>query len=124
MDKYPIFDNVEYIALESQPRFNQQMKMFAASIEAYFILRQHIDRNNNCIIRQSPAKNKLRNYHGEPIQVPGNIKGGYNVRKYLAKKQTEYYLSKSPNVLDKYYHNSKKQDDLADAFLHCLMGFC
>lgn len=122
LDKFKIFDNVEYIALESQPRFNQQMKMFAASIEAYFILRQHVDNNNLCTIRNSPAKNKLKKYNGTPISIPSSIKGSYNCRKYLAQKQTEYFLSKSPEILNQFFNNNKKKDDLADAFLHCICG--
>ena len=39
------------------------MKMFAAAIDAYFLIRQQLDRPEDAVLRSissSPAKNKLR----------------------------------------------------------------
>jgi hypothetical protein len=121
LDKIDLFKQVKYIALETQPRINQQMKMFAASIESYFIIRGFID-NNGILKRiiQSPAKNKLKLYKGPSIDT-NHIKDPYDKRKYIAQIQTEYYLNKCPEELEEWYNNCKKKDDLADAFLHCIL---
>lgn len=123
LDQIKLFDEVKHIAIESQPRINQQMKMFGASIESYFIIRQLIDNpgTNLRAIRASPAKNKLRVYDG-PVVSTDHIKDPYNKRKYLAEKYTEYFLSKREDILKEFYHCSKKKDDLADAFLHCILA--
>ena len=123
LDKIELFNEVVHIAIESQPRINQQMKMFAASIEAYFIIRQNIDNTDSKLraIRASPAKNKLTMYDGPRINV-SHIKDPYDRRKYLAQKHTEYFLQRSPEILEEYYYPSKKRDDLADAFLHCILA--
>ena len=123
LDKIELFNEVAHIAIESQPRINQQMKMFGASIEAYFIIRQNIDNVDQKLraIRASPAKNKLKMYTGPDIRVH-HIKNPYDRRKYLAQKHTEYFLRRSPEILEDLYYPSKKRDDLADAFLHCILA--
>lgn len=120
LDQIQIFNEVSSIAIESQPRINQQMKMFATAIEAYFVIRQGIDAQNEGLkIRWSPAKNKLKLYQGPRIAT-GHLKNNYDKRKYLAQKHVEYFLQRSPEVLRRDYYCSKKRDDLADAFLHCV----
>ncbi len=123
LDKIELFNQVAHIAIESQPRINQQMKMFGASIEAYFIIRQNIDNPHSALkaIRASPAKNKLSMYDGPQISV-AHLKNPYDRRKYLAQKHTEYFLRRAPDVLAEYYFPNKKRDDLADAFLHCILA--
>lgn len=120
LDKIKLFNDVVYIAIESQPRVNQQMKMFGASIESYFIIRQNIDNLSTKLrgIKSSPAKNKLRIYNG-PLVSTVHIKDPYKKRKYLAEKYTEYFLSRRQDILQELFCG-KKRDDLADAFLHCI----
>ena len=121
LDKIDLFNDVKYIAVETQPRFNQQMKMFAASLESYFIIRQLVDRDrkNGIQMCNSPAKNKLMVYDGPHIST-GHIRDQYACRKFLAQKHVEYFLERCPLVLDEFYTNESKKDDLADAFLHCI----
>lgn len=123
LDKITLFNDVSKIAIESQPRINQQMKMFGASIESYFIIRQQIDNPESKLktIVASPAKNKLKMYDGPAIST-AHIKDPYDKRKYLAEKHTEYFLQRSPTVLEEYFYPHKKRDDLADAFLHCILA--
>lgn len=123
LDKIELFKDVKHIAIESQPRINQQMKMFGASIEAYFIIRLNIDNPDSKLraIRASPAKNKLKVYTGPPVNT-AHIKDPYDKRKYLAQKYTEYFLERASDLLDDCYYPSKKRDDLADAFLHCVLA--
>lgn len=120
LDALPIFEQVTHILLESQPRINQKMKMFYAAIEAYFIIRYQIDKTTCKSIKSSPAKNKLNSYKG-PVIPCDHLKKSYDRRKYTAVKQTEHFLEKCPDLLEKFLKN-KKRDDLADAFLHCLLG--
>ena len=123
LDNIELFNQVAHIAIESQPRINQQMKMFGARIEAYFIIRQNIDNPQSVLraIRASAAKNKLSMYTGPKISA-SHIKNPYNRRKYLAQKHTEYFLRRAPDVLNEHYYPYKKRDDLADAFLHCILA--
>jgi hypothetical protein len=120
-----LLSKVGYVAIESQMRKNQKMKMFASGIEAYFLIRRGIDwldqNRGNCVIRNSPAKNKLNHYSGPAIPA-GHLRDPYRRRKYLAEKQTEYFLRNCPQVLDEYYLGASKKDDLADAFLHCTLA--
>jgi len=120
LDKIDIFKQVNHIRIETQPRINMQMKLFAASIETYFIIRNYIDNPNSNLktIRNSPAHNKLKIYNGPPISVT-HTKNPYTQRKYLGQKHTEYFISNSPKSLAEFY-SFKKRDDVADAFLHCL----
>lgn len=122
LDTFDIFKQVEHIVIESQPRINQQMKMFAASIESYFIIRLNIDNKESKLktIKNSPAKNKLSIYNGPNINT-NHIKDPYDCRKYLAEKHTEYFLERSQDFLQEFYYSSKKKDDLADSFLHCIL---
>lgn len=121
LDQYDIFNDVTSIVIESQPRVNQQMKMFGASIEAYFIIRQYIDNGESKLrsIKPSPAKNKLRLYDGPEIRC-NHIKNPYDRRKYLAQQHVEYFLQRAPDDLARWWTPQGKKDDLADAFLHCL----
>ena len=120
-DKFVIFDKVFGIALELQPRKNQQMRMYCTSIEAYFIIRQQLDKERPVLrtIKTIPAKNKLKMYTGPEIPVD-HIKRPYDRRKYLAQMHTEYFLERAQDVLEKYYYPNKKRDDLADAFLYAI----
>jgi hypothetical protein len=119
LDKIELINNVSTIAIENQPRINQQMKMLAASIESYFIIRQQIDKNREIKIISSPAKNKLKYYNGPEINT-NHLKKDYDKRKYIAEKQVEYYIKNSPETLKEFIKN-KKKDDLADALLHCIL---
>jgi hypothetical protein len=120
LDKISILKSVNYIVIETQPRVNQQMKMFAAAIEAYFIIRYFIDMSGNLkSIKSSPAHNKLKVYKGIEIDT-SHINNPYAKRKYLAEKHTEKLLENGEDVLEKCFYVEKKRDDLADAFLHCV----
>lgn len=120
-----VLSTVEKIAIETQPRVNQKMKMFSASIESYFILRFMVDTPNGILrsIVHSPAKNKLKVYTGPAIAC-NHVKNDYDRRKYLAQKHTESLLEKAcleDTPMLKNYTDASKKDDLADAFLHTLL---
>lgn len=114
-----LFDQVDLIVIENQPKFNQQMKMFSISLETYFLIRLNINNRKNTIIKFSPSKNKLNGAERVSIDT-SHINDKYKVRKYLAIKFTEHLLQNSPQFLQNNFLCYKKKDDLADAFLHCI----
>lgn len=121
LDSIPELKSVKVVAIETQPRVNQKMKMFGSAVQMYFVIRCIVDIDTPALtsIRASPAKNKLTMYTGPPIST-AHIKNPYDRRKYLAVKHTEYILRGAPETLKLHFFPYKKRDDLADAFLHCL----
>lgn len=114
LDKIQLLKYVKTVSIEKQPRIaTNKMKLFGDSIETYFIIRR-IDNNTKIVIKNSSPKNKLKLYNGPYIDT-SHITDSYKRNKYLAIKQVEYLLN-NEIVGD-------KKDDLADAFLHCLLGF-
>lgn len=119
-DKIPEIIDVSHVAIETQIR-KSTMKQFGTSIEAYFIIRKQIDHTEiACKVKNSPAKNKLKTYNGPPIDA-SRFKDPYDQRKYIATKQCEWFLRNAPQTLEQFYNHQHKKDDLADAFLHCLL---
>lgn len=113
LDRIDLLKEVKVVSIETQPRIaTKKMKLFGDSIETYFIIRR-MDANSKIIIKNSSAKKKLTLYKGPYIDT-GHIKDSYKRNKYLAVKQVEYMLN--------FEIEDDKKDDLADAFLHCLLG--
>lgn len=119
LDKYPILKDAHSVVIESQPRFNPKMKTLSSGIQSYFIIRNKIDFVTNLkTVGYSSSKNKLKVWKGEYITSPKTTK--YQRTKDIGQQHTELILARSPETLEKFYNNSKKKDDLADAFLHCV----
>jgi len=119
LDKYPILKQVYSVVIESQPRFNPKMKTLSSGIQSYFIIRNKIDFSTNLkTVGYSSSKNKLKVWKGDFITSPKTTK--YQRTKDIGQQHTELILARSPETLEKFYNSSKKKDDLADAFLHCV----
>ena len=117
LDKEILFSQVGSIAIELQLKKNPTMKRMSNALEAYFILRYKMCENPLLkTVKYSTAKGKLKVYKGEPMFSP---KKGYAAIKDLAKMHTCEML-KGCDILETCYRPHKKQDDLADAFLHCV----
>lgn len=112
-----LFKKVESIVIELQPSKNPSMKRLSNGIEAYFILRyQMIENPVLKTLKYSSAKNKLKVYKGAKME--STKKSAYDKRKQIAQLHTEEMLRGTEII--KVYEKSKKKDDLADAFLHCV----
>ena len=64
------------------------------------------------------ARNKLKAYTGPPIQC--DIKDKYKKTKYLAVKYCDIMIHENTEIDPKFhelFEESKKKDDLADAYL-------
>ena len=61
------------------------------------------------------ARNKLKVYNGPKIEC--DIKNKYNKNKFLAIQYCEYMIKEENKDFISLYQNSKKKDDLADAYL-------
>ena len=106
--------NIEQVVIEQQSPKSLRMLMLSNLIYGYFVQ----EFKNEVQVRLVPAYNKLKVYMGPDI--PCALKTKYARNKFLAKKHTESILAAEP-VNAKWLHEvflkSKKQDDLADAFL-------
>lgn len=61
------------------------------------------------------ARNKLKVYKGPPIEC--NKKGKYAQNKYLSVEYTREMIKEDDQQFIKLFEESKKKDDLADAYL-------
>jgi len=119
LDTFDIFKRVSRVYIENQPSINQKMKMFAAKLEAYFLIRYGMQPDNIMSVHFSPAKKKLTMQDRKGVDTD-HLKTPYQKRKFTAKKTVESYLQGTVE-LSKYLDNTK-QDDLADALLHCIVN--
>lgn len=105
------------VVIERQSKQNLKMMMMSHLIYAHIV--KAFD--NDIDVRLVSARSKLQVYTGPEISC--NLKTPYARRKYFARKHTEYILQQSTRGnewLEKVFLGSKKQDDLADAFLQGL----
>lgn len=119
LDKYPEFNEVDYILIENQPVLkNPTMKSIQMMLFSYFILHNFLNKENNQIkdIILISAKNKLTVYDGPDISKNYDIKSSYSLNKKLAIKYCEYMVKHDKKNLD-FFLNHTKKDDLADSFL-------
>ena len=61
------------------------------------------------------ARNKLKVYKGEPVEC--NKKAKYDRNKYLSIVYTNKMIHLEDEIFKKKFEESKKKDDLADAYL-------
>ena len=119
LDKYPHFNDIDYILIENQPVLkNPTMKSIQIMIFSYFILNNFVDNQDNNIsdILLISAKNKLKVYDGPDLSDNYKINNSYALTKKLAIKYCEYMIKDDKEKLDFFLNHSKK-DDLADSFL-------
>ena len=119
LDKYPNFNNVDYILIENQPVLkNPTMKSIQIMIFSYFLINNFVSKEDNIIsdILLISAKNKLKVYDGPDISDQYKIKNSYALTKKLAIKYCEYMIKHDKEKSD-FFSNHSKKDDLADSFL-------
>ena len=114
------FLEVDTVLVENQPALkNPTMKTVQMILYTYFLVNgvTNVDSPLNNI-EMINARNKLKAYKGPPIE--SNIKDKYKRTKFLGIQYCKYMIEENQKIDQKYrdqFNESKKQDDLSDAYL-------
>tara|TARA_B100000686_G_C16797098_1_gene983222 strand:- start:1525 stop:2190 length:666 start_codon:yes stop_codon:yes gene_type:complete len=113
--------NVKYILIENQPVLkNPTMKSIQMIIYTFFVL-QGVMNDSSTIkeVHMVNARNKLNVYKGPAVICPYNDdkKNKYRKNKFLSIKYTEKMIQDDKEEFQELFKESKKKDDLADAYL-------
>ena len=119
LQKKEHFVDVDLVVIENQPALkNPTMKSIQMIIYSYFLINGVcFDDSKITNIEMINARNKLKAYTG-PV-IPCNIKDKYKKTKFLGIEYCKYMIQES-NQDDQWiqlFTESKKKDDLADAYL-------
>jgi hypothetical protein len=117
-----IFDKLEHIIIELQPKVNQKMKFTSHIIYGKLV---ELFCNKKTTIRFVRASQKLKAYSGPLIEC--DKKNPYAKRKWLSIQYTKWFLQNKFNKeqKDKWLKsllNNKKEDDMCDTFLMAING--
>ena len=116
----PEFLNVDVVIIENQPALkNPTMKTVQMLLYSYFLV-------NGVTIEEKPlnnieminARNKLKAYNGPTVEC--EIKDKYKRTKFLGVKYCDIMINENSKIDEKYkkmFKDSKKKDDLSDAYL-------
>ena len=110
-------DDVTHVLIENQPALkNPVMKSIQMIIYTFFVM-DGIMKEDSSIetIHMVNARNKLKVYKGQPIEC--NKKGKYAQNKFLSVEYTKEMIKEEDDSFIKLFSESKKKDDLADAYL-------
>lgn len=114
-------ENVKSVLIENQPALkNPVMKSIQMIIYTFFIMDGVMNSDNSVEkVHMVNARNKLKVYKGPEIDCPyeKNVKNKYKINKYLSVKYTEKMIDKQEDKYKDLFNESKKKDDLADAYL-------
>ena len=114
LDEKKNFLNMDVVCIENQPALkNPTMKSVQMIIYSYFLMNGQAKD-----IHMINARNKLKVYQGPKIEC--DIKESYKRNKFLAIKYCDYMIKENihiDKVFHKLYDESKKKDDLSDAYL-------
>ena len=108
---------VKVVLLENQPALkNPTMKSIQMVVYSFFMMQGVlVDTLPTDEIHMVNARNKLKVYKGPPIEC--SIKEKYKRNKFLSVKYTEQMIENEESEFITYFEESKKKDDLADAYL-------
>ena len=113
LDENVFLLDVETVLIENQPCLqNPRMKTIQIILYTYFEIRGIVDSGKINKVLLYSARKKLEVYKGEPIEC--NFSDKYRRRKYLSVEYCKRMVKEE--YLD-IFNNSKKKDDLADAYL-------
>ena len=103
--------NVDIVCIENQPALkNPTMKSVQMILYSYFLMNGTI---NN--IQMINARNKLKVYKGPEVECKFTDK--YKKNKYLSVEYTKLMILEEDQEFIDLFNESKKKDDLADAYL-------
>lgn len=117
LDKKVKFLEVDVVCIENQPALkNPTMKSIQMIIYSYFLIRG-VTNDSICLdnIEMINARNKLKAYDGEKVEC--DIKDRYKKTKFLGIKYCEKMIVDDEVKFINLFNESKKKDDLADAYL-------
>ena len=109
--------DVNHVLIENQPALkNPVMKSIQMIIYTFFIM-DGLMKEESLIesIHMVNARNKLKVYKGPPIEC--NKKDKYAQNKFLSIEYTKEMIKGEEDKFIKLFDESKKKDDLADAYL-------
>ena len=110
------FLNHEVICIENQPALkNPVMKTVQMILYSYFMIEGATKDKPVEQVHMINARNKLKVYKGPPVKC--DIKEKYKRNKYLSVEYTKNMILNQDNKFIELFTESKKKDDLADAYL-------
>ena len=110
------FLNHDIICIENQPALkNPTMKSIQMLLYSYFII-EGVCKDPICSnVQMINARNKLKVYKGPEVEC--KIKEKYKRNKYLSVEYTKNMIEEEEEKFIQLFAESKKKDDLADAYL-------
>ena len=110
------FLNHEVICIENQPALkNPTMKSIQMLLYSYFII-EGVCKDPICEnVQMINARNKLKVYKGPEVEC--KFKEKYKRNKYLSVEYTKNMILEEEEKFIQLFSESKKKDDLADAYL-------
>ena len=110
------FLNHEVICIENQPALkNPTMKTVQMILYSYFMIEGATKNKPVEQVHMINARNKLKVYKGPEVECKFTDK--YKKNKYLSVEYTKLMILEEDNKFIELYTDSKKKDDLADAYL-------
>ena len=110
------FLNHEIICIENQPALkNPTMKTVQMILYSYFMIEGATKDTPVSEVHMINARNKLKVYKGPEIECKFTDK--YKKNKYLSVEYTKLMILEEDNKFIELFTESKKKDDLADAYL-------
>ncbi len=113
------FLEADIVCIENQPALkNPTMKSVQMILYSYFLIEGVTTLKTMKDIQMINARNKLKVYDGPKIEC--DIKDKYKKNKFLAIKYCDIMIKENQHIDEKFhklYDESKKKDDLSDAYL-------
>ena len=116
LNSHEDFLNHEVICIENQPALkNPTMKTVQMILYSYFMIEGATKDTPVNEVHMINARNKLKVYKGPEVECKFTDK--YKKNKYLSVEYTKLMILEEDNKFIELFTESKKKDDLADAYL-------
>lgn len=121
-DNKELFDKLDKVVIELQPKCNDKMKLISHIIYGKII--DLLRDSSNLDVKFIRATQKLNILYDGP-DIECTLKDGYAKRKYMTVKYTEYFIEKLCKEEEArhwkgLFDSVKKKDDMADVFCYCV----
>lgn len=120
LDGKQLFLEIDAVLIENQPALkNPTMKSIQMMVYTYFLVKGITTTESPLqTLEMINARNKLKAYKGPPI--PCEFTDKYKKTKYLGVQSCSHMIQENSEISEEWrtlFTNSKKKDDLADAYL-------